>query len=151
MVKKGSYEAAREANIARNNEFLSSLGFRPSSKKGATMDLEKPLSARKPRPCSDAKGQNRNPHRTPHPNLLPTHYPIPIPNPNPYPNPNPNPITDEGQEQEAKEIEEGPPTARRSRGRARERRRDEVAPHKPYPLSYLNRNPYSNPNPKRNP
>ena len=96
------------------------------------MDPEKPLSAKKPRPCSAAKGQNPNPHRTPHPNLLPTHYPNPIPNPNPYPNPNPNPITDEGQE--AKEIEEGPPTARRSHGKARERRRDEVAPHKPYPF-----------------
>ncbi len=136
MVKKGSYEAAREANIARNNVLLCSLGFLPSimqvKKKAASMEPEKPLSAKKPRTCSAAKGQNPNPHRTPHPNLLPTHYPNPIPNLNPYPNPNPSPITDEGQE--AKEIEEGPPTARRSRGKARERRRDEVAPHKPYPF-----------------
>jgi hypothetical protein len=35
-------------------------------------------------------------------------------------------MTDEGKE--AKEIEEGPPTARRSRGKSRERRRDEVSP-----------------------
>jgi hypothetical protein len=150
-VKKGSYEAAREANIARNNRLLCSLGFPPSimpvRKTAASMERQKWLSANKPRTCSAAKGENPNPHRTPHPNLLPTHYPIPIPNPNPYPNPNPNPITDEGQV--AKEFEEGPPTARRSRGKARERRRDEVTPHTPYPLSYLNRNPYSNPNPNR--
>ena len=32
----------------------------------------------------------------------------------------------------AREIEEGPPTARRSRGKARARKRDEVAPLDPY-------------------
>ena len=142
MVKKGSYEAAREANIARNNVLLCSLGFPPS-----IMQVKKKAASMEPRRCSAAKGHNPYPHRTPHPNLLPTHYTNPIPNPNP--NPNPNPITDEGQE--AKELDEGPPTARRSRGKARERRRDEVAPHKPYPFSDLNRNPYSNPNPNRNP
>ncbi len=82
MVKKGSYEAAREANIARNNVLLCSLGFPPSvmpvRKTAASMERDKPLSANKQRPCSAAKGENPNPHHTPHLYLLPAHYPNPI-------------------------------------------------------------------------
>ena len=151
MVKKGSYEAAREANIARNNVLLCILGFPPSimqvKKKAASMEPEKPLSAKKPRPCSAAKGQNPNPHRTPHPNLLPTHYPNPIPNPNPYPNPNPNPITDEGRKRRqwrrGHQQHAGPVEGPGKGGVTR-------LLHINLTLS-LYRNPYSNPNPNRNP
>ena len=173
MIEEGQYEAEREANIARNNLLLTSLGFAPMvipplQKDGCAPKRSRGLPPNSPPPpvhylycnnpyvsfppynCETAASKKREKpekplkiakktrRRIPEPNKGPKPNPYPKcnphPNPNPKCNPHPNPISNFNSYLTAEEmIEQGPPTARRSRGKSRDRKRDEASPPNPYP------------------